>query len=121
MRNRPQIYQVLFITYELMQLFIGTVAIKLMQGFPTVYFFVGVGWAVAKKLEGLSVKTCRQLRQIGLAILQKEFGPKNGQSLFNYCRGIDNREIKIERERKSVSAEINYGIRFKEVSSYFYT
>ena len=36
-------------------------------------------------------------------------------SFFNHCRGIDNRELKTSHERQSVSAEINYGIRFNEV------
>ena len=77
----------------------------------------GVGWSISKKLETLGATDCGQLYKINLGTLQKEFGPKTGQSLYNYARGIDSREIKVEKERKSVSAEINYGIRFTTVGS----
>ena len=75
----------------------------------------GVGWAQANKLQLMGVELCSDLQKIALQQLQKEFGPKTGQSLYNYCRGIDDRQMKMEQERKSVSAEINYGIRFTEV------
>ncbi|XP_071489120.1 DNA repair protein REV1-like [Diadema antillarum] len=76
----------------------------------------GVGWSTSRRMESLSIKTCGDLQQISLQALQKEFGPKTGQSLFNFCRGVDNRPIRQEQERKSVSAEVNYGIRFKQES-----
>ncbi|KAJ7369380.1 deoxycytidyl transferase, partial [Desmophyllum pertusum] len=47
---------------------------------------------------------------------KREFGPKTGLVLYQYCRGIDDRALRTERERKSVSAEINYGIRFTKES-----
>jgi DNA repair protein REV1 len=50
-----------------------------------------------------------------MAKLQKEFGPKTGQMLYRFCRGLDDRPVRTEKERKSVSAEINYGIRFTQV------
>ncbi|XP_072174849.1 DNA repair protein REV1-like [Diadema setosum] len=74
----------------------------------------GVGWSTSRRMESLSIKTCGDLQQISLPALQKEFGPKTGQSLYNFCRGVDSRPIKQEQERKSVSAEVNYGIRFKQ-------
>lgn len=49
-----------------------------------------------------------------LAQLQREFGAKVGESLFNHSRGKDDRALVYEHERKSVSAEVNYGIRFKD-------
>jgi len=33
-----------------------------------------------------------------------------------FCRGIDDRPVLSEHERKSVSAEVNYGIRFSNSS-----
>lgn len=72
----------------------------------------GVGWSLGHKLETLGVLTCLDLQKFSLQMLQKEFGPKTGLLLYQYCRGVDDRALKIERERKSVSAEINYGIRF---------
>ncbi|CAG2235935.1 REV1 [Mytilus edulis] len=73
----------------------------------------GVGWSMSHRLQSMSVSTCGDLQGLSLEALQKEFGPKTGQSLHKYCRGQDERQIKLEQERKSVSAEINYGIRFK--------
>ena len=68
-----------------------------------------------RRLKNLGVNSCGEMQQQPLAVLQKEFGPKTGQTLYKYCRGEDDRVIKSTRERKSVSAEINYGIRFTEV------
>ena len=35
------------------------------------------------------------------------------QSLHSQCRGEDDRALNFSHQRKSVSAEVNYGIRFK--------
>ena len=75
----------------------------------------GVGWSLGHKLQTLGVETCSDLQKFSSQLLQKEFGPKTGQQLYQYCRGIDERSLRTERERKSVSAEINYGIRFTKV------
>lgn len=75
----------------------------------------GVGYRLYKKLRDLELETCQDLRKISLSALQKDFGAKTGQMLYHYCRGIDERPVQAEHERKSVSAEINYGIRFTEV------
>ncbi|KAL3841317.1 hypothetical protein ACJMK2_019479 [Sinanodonta woodiana] len=72
----------------------------------------GVGWSMMRKFETLNVVTCGDLQKTPLETLQKEFGPKTGQSLFNYCRGKDDRQVTVAHQRKSVSAEVNYGIRF---------
>ncbi|XP_064643309.1 DNA repair protein REV1-like isoform X2 [Lineus longissimus] len=74
----------------------------------------GVGWSTSQRLEAMKVKTCADLQALSMSALQQEFGPKTGASLYKYCRGQDDRPIKMEKERKSVSAEVNYGIRFKE-------
>ncbi|KAL5013110.1 hypothetical protein ScPMuIL_007380 [Solemya velum] len=75
-----------------------------------------VGWSLTKKLNNMGIFTCGNLQKSSLATLQKEFGPKTGQSLYKYCRGEDYRPIKMDQERKSVSAEVNYGIRFTKES-----
>uniref|UniRef100_H3AQM6 DNA repair protein REV1 n=1 Tax=Latimeria chalumnae TaxID=7897 RepID=H3AQM6_LATCH len=74
----------------------------------------GVGRSMEYKLATLGVKTCGDLQQICMGKLQREFGPKTGQTLYRFCRGLDDRPIRMEKERKSVSAEINYGIRFTQ-------
>lgn len=76
----------------------------------------GVGRSMDYKLVSLNIKTCGDLQNLSMSKLQKEFGPKTGQMLYRFCRGLDDRPIRKEKERKSVSAEINYGIRFKQVS-----
>lgn len=76
----------------------------------------GVGRSMEYKLSSLNVKTCGDLQNLTMSKLQKEFGPKTGQMLFRFCRGLDDRPIRKEKERKSVSAEINYGIRFTKTS-----
>nr|XP_033804083.1 DNA repair protein REV1 isoform X2 [Geotrypetes seraphini] len=74
----------------------------------------GVGRTMESKLTSLGIKTCDDLQNIAMMKLQKEFGPKTGQMLYRFCRGLDDRPIQKEKERKSVSAEINYGIRFTQ-------
>ncbi|KAM9321622.1 DNA repair protein REV1 [Gastrophryne carolinensis] len=76
----------------------------------------GVGRSMEYKLSTLNVKTCGDLQNLAMSNLQKEFGPKTGQTLYRFCRGLDDRPIRKEKERKSVSAEINYGIRFTQSS-----
>ncbi|XP_036137290.1 DNA repair protein REV1 isoform X2 [Molossus molossus] len=74
----------------------------------------GVGRSMESKLASLGIKTCGDLQCMTMARLQKEFGPKTGQMLYRFCRGLDDRPVRTEKERKSVSAEINYGIRFTQ-------
>ncbi|XP_075708747.1 DNA repair protein REV1 [Rhinoderma darwinii] len=76
----------------------------------------GVGRSMEYKLSSLNVKTCGDLQNLSMSKLQKEFGPKTGQMLYRFCRGLDDRPIRKEKERKSVSAEINYGIRFTQTN-----
>ncbi|CAG5865773.1 unnamed protein product [Menidia menidia] len=75
----------------------------------------GVGHVMGKKLAFMGVKSCGDLQQVSLSQLQKRFGPRTGQTLFRFCRGMDDRPVRHEKERKSVSAEMNYNIRFSKV------
>ena len=67
----------------------------------------GVGKVTAKKLADMGVQTCGDLREFDLSELCDRFG-KYGNQLFNYARGIDNRSIKTDRIRKSLSIEHTY-------------
>jgi DNA polymerase-4 len=67
----------------------------------------GVGQVTAAKLRRLGAQTCGDLRSWSLADLQQHFG-KFGGRLFELCRGIDQRQVSPERERKSVSVEETY-------------
>uniref|UniRef100_A0A6V7LHD0 DNA repair protein REV1 n=1 Tax=Bracon brevicornis TaxID=1563983 RepID=A0A6V7LHD0_9HYME len=73
----------------------------------------GVGWSTMHQLKKMNVELCRDLQEIPLHHLQKEFGKKTGEMLYNTCRGIDNAKLNTEHVRKSVSCEVNYGIRFE--------
>lgn len=70
---------------------------------------------MGRKLASMGVKSCGDLQQVSLSQLQKKFGPRTGQTLFRFCRGLDDRPVRYEKERKSVSAEMNYNIRFTKV------
>lgn len=81
----------------------------------------GVGYSTAAKLrDEMGVLDCGQLRRVPLERLQTQFGPKTGKTLHDYARGIDQRELKVASDavaaRKTVSVDINFGIRFKEWS-----
>ncbi|XP_039309351.1 DNA repair protein REV1 isoform X2 [Solenopsis invicta] len=73
----------------------------------------GVGGTTSYKLHKMNVRTCEDLQRISLGVLQKEFGKKMGEQLYKMCRGIDDTKLNLEYIRKSVSAEVNYGIRFQ--------
>ena len=67
----------------------------------------GVGKVTAKKLQRMGVITCADLRQFTVFELVEKFGGF-GQRLYNVSRGIDKREVKPERQRKSLSVEHTY-------------
>ncbi len=64
----------------------------------------GVGPATAGKLDAMGIVSCADLRQWPLETLLERFG-KFGRRLHELARGIDERPVCVERERKSVSAE----------------
>ena len=76
----------------------------------------GVGYSTTLKLREMGVETCGQLRELPLSRIKSSFGSKTGQMLFNYCRGTDDRQLKLTSERKSISVDLNYGLRFKSHS-----
>ncbi|XP_071840700.1 uncharacterized protein [Apostichopus japonicus] len=73
----------------------------------------GVGGSISKKLQTMGIHTCADLQQLTLDNLQTQFGSKTGHIIYQHCRGEDDRPIRMEKERKYVSVEVNYGIRFK--------
>ncbi|XP_075976629.1 rev1 DNA directed polymerase [Anticarsia gemmatalis] len=73
----------------------------------------GVGRQTAQKLESLGHATCGSLQTLALATLKTQLGNKTGAQLFDQCRGRDPNPLTFHTVRKSVSAEVNYGIRFE--------
>jgi DNA polymerase-4 len=66
--------------------------------------FHGVGPATAGKMEWLGILTGADLKAKSLTFLQEHFG-KSGSWYYNIARGIDDRPVRPDRERKSVGAE----------------
>ncbi|XP_021285553.1 DNA repair protein REV1 isoform X2 [Herrania umbratica] len=75
----------------------------------------GIGHVLEEKLKNRNVRTCGQLRMISKDSLQKDFRFKTGEMLWNYCRGVDNRLVGTIQESKSVGAEVNWGVRFRDL------
>ncbi|WP_458525875.1 DNA polymerase IV [Onishia taeanensis] len=67
----------------------------------------GVGPATATKLDTMGIATCEDLRGWPLETLLERFG-KFGKRLFELARGIDEREVRTHRERKSISVETTF-------------
>ena len=76
----------------------------------------GVGYSTAAKIQEMKIANCGELLNVSLSKLQTMFGSKFGSTLYDYARGADDRELKTSTERKSVSVDINFGIRFKDLS-----
>ncbi|OKL55657.1 hypothetical protein UA08_08985 [Talaromyces atroroseus] len=72
----------------------------------------GVAYSLGGKLEEIGVKLVKDLRDVSRERLASHLGPKTGAKLWDYSRGIDKTEVGTQTMRKSVSAEINWGIRF---------
>ena len=64
----------------------------------------GIGQKTAEKMHRMGVFTGLDLRNMSLSRLTQEFG-KMGQVFYDFSRGIDNRPVISEWERKSVSCE----------------
>ena len=66
--------------------------------------FHGVGPATAEKMKALGIETGGDLKAHTLEFLQDRFG-KAGAWYFAIARGIDERPVRPDRERKSIGAE----------------
>ncbi|WP_281040890.1 DNA polymerase IV [Mesorhizobium sp. M7A.F.Ca.US.011.01.1.1] len=66
--------------------------------------FHGVGPATADKMARLGIETGADLHAQSLAFLEEKFG-KAGPYYYWIARGIDERPVRADRERKSVGAE----------------
>eukprot|EP00698_Gefionella_okellyi_P021857 TRINITY_DN7162_c0_g1_i1.p1 TRINITY_DN7162_c0_g1~~TRINITY_DN7162_c0_g1_i1.p1 ORF type:complete len:618 (-),score=94.83 TRINITY_DN7162_c0_g1_i1:664-2517(-) len=72
----------------------------------------GVGHSISSKLLSLGVKTIEQLAAFRCDVLQSEFGDVKGKMLHCFSHGLDDRPVQCESVRKSVGAEVNWGLRF---------
>lgn len=67
----------------------------------------GVGSVTAARMRELNLNTCGDLQQVPVTELTQHFG-KFGLRLHELCRGVDERPVKVNRVRKSLSAERTY-------------
>ncbi|USS88607.1 DNA polymerase IV [Fructilactobacillus hinvesii] len=67
----------------------------------------GVGKKTLPKMEALGIKTGADLYRFSELALMKEFG-KFGYFLYRRVRGIDERPVEYQRERKSIGKERTY-------------
>ena len=71
-----------------------------------------VGPSMTEKLADMGISTVADILRAKLPTLQSSFGPKTGKMLYEFARGIDDRPLKHEQERQSVSADVNVCIPF---------
>jgi len=64
----------------------------------------GVGKAMAAKLAELNIFTCSDLQKFSIFELSQRYG-QMGSRLYNLSRGIDERQLTVDRRRKSLSVE----------------
>ncbi len=67
----------------------------------------GVGKVTAKKMKSFGIHTCGDLQKYSISQLTSMFG-NWGPELYDFSRGIDDRPVHEDRERKSLSVEETY-------------
>ncbi len=95
------------ITPERMEAFLQTLPVKKLHG---------VGPATGARLDAMGISTCVALREVPLERLLEAFG-KFGKRLFELARGIDERPVRLERERKSISVESTFAHDLPDLAS----
>lgn len=69
--------------------------------------FYGVGKVTKKKLNNLGIFTGKDLKMVEMKYLKRIFG-KNSAIMYDFARGIDNREVRNQRKIKSISTETTF-------------
>src|SRR5438045_7816370 len=75
----------------------------------------GIGQVTEQKLEKLGIVTCGDMQRLSRIALQEHFG-KFGIELYDLCRGIDDRPVEPDRERKSLSTEETFSTDLETLS-----
>ncbi|KAJ3498498.1 hypothetical protein NLJ89_g10211 [Agrocybe chaxingu] len=74
----------------------------------------GFGWSTKQKAqEKLGTTNLSELTKKSKGVLIEALGKATGETLYNALRGVDDKKLESDKPRKSVSCEINYGIRFE--------
>jgi DNA polymerase-4 len=91
---------------------------KFMHALPVRKLF-GVGPVMEDRLAQLNIKTCGELQALSKIQLTQHFSSM-GERLYELSRGHDDREVKSERIRKSISVEETYLIDLKTLDACMY-
>ncbi|MBV0892810.1 DNA polymerase IV [Paracoccus sp. Z118] len=78
--------------------------------------FHGIGPATAAKMERHGIRTGADLHRQSLDFLTATFG-KSGRYYFDISRGIDHREVRPNRERKSIGSETTFFTDIHEIAA----
>jgi len=79
---------------------------KFIEGLP-VEKFLGIGKVTAEKMHKLGIHSGADLKKWDLTSLVRNFG-KVGNFYYEIARGIDDRPVEVDSERKSVGTELTY-------------
>jgi len=77
--------------------------------------FYGIGKKTAEKMESMGIHYGKDLLKLPLYELIEHFG-KSGKYYFDIVRGIDNRQVETQRQRKSLGKEITFDSDISELS-----
>jgi DNA repair protein REV1 len=69
-------------------------------------------------MEKLGSTALKDLASKSRAVLSEALGKKTGEKLYNAIRGIDDTQLTSDKQRKSVSAEVN--VRTRDGGSTFW-
>jgi len=79
---------------------------KFIEKLPVEKFF-GIGRVTAEKMHRLGIHTGADLKNCDLPSLIRNFG-KTGKFYYDISRGIDDRPVETDSERKSIGTELTY-------------
>ena len=73
--------------------------------------FPSIGYSIRSRVEEKFGSTiCQDLLKHPKGAFKAALGPKTGEMLWGYLRGLDDRKLEPHKERKSISAEMNVGL-----------
>lgn len=79
---------------------------KFIEGLKVEKFY-GIGKVTAEKMHKLGIHTGADLKMWDLVALVRNFG-KAGVFFYDIVRGIDDRPVEVDQERKSIGTELTY-------------
>lgn len=77
----------------------------------------GVGYKHSKFLKEKGCTECKDIWTVPQPVLSGWLGESLGFQVYQYSRGVDSRQLKPVSVRKSVGVDINYGIRFTNMTN----